>query len=265
MMSAADIPVVILVGGQGTRMRGSTMTKKELVEVGGRPILWHVMRIFSVFGHNQFLLALGYEGAQIKRYFLDYEAMTRDFTVTVGGRGDMQSISFDQDAEHPTWQVSLIDTGIESLKGERLARLAPRLNVDRFFVTYGDGVGNIDLAAITDFHERHGKLATVTAVQVASQYGIIETDEAGQATNLQEKPRQEAWINGGFMLLERPVLDRIVANPAADLETEVLPQLAAEGELMVYRHTGFWHSMDTMKDTMDLEKIWQNGAPWKIW
>ena len=264
-MTAADIPVIIPVGGQGTRMRGSTATKKELVEVGGRPILWHVMRIFSVFGHNHFILALGYEGAQIKRYFLNYEAMTRDFTITVGGRGDMQAISFDQDAEHPPWTVSLIDTGIESLKGERLARLAPRFDAPRFFVTYGDGVGNVDLAAIVRFHEEHGKLATVTGVQAASQYGIIETDSDGRVTNLLEKPQQEAWINGGFMLLERPVLDRIVANPTVDLETGVLPQLAAEGELMVYRHTGFWHSMDTMKDTMDLENIWQNGAPWKVW
>ena len=265
MMSLVDLPVVILVGGQGTRMRGSTATKKELVEVGGRPILWHVMRIFSAHGYQRFILALGYEGSQIKRYFLNYEAMTRDFTITVGGQGAKKAIEFAAEADHPAWSVALVDTGVHSLKGERLARLAPHLDQSSFYVTYGDGVGNIDLKALSSFHRQHGKLATVTAVQVASQYGIIEADEEGRATALREKPQQTEWINGGFMLLQREVLDRIVANPKADLETEVLPQLAAEGELMIYKHTGFWHSMDTMKDTQDLEVYWQNGAPWKLW
>ena len=265
MSDRSDIPVIILVGGQGTRMRGSTATKKELVEVGGRPILWHVMRIFSAQGFQRFHLALGYEGAQIKRYFLNYEAMTRDFSITVGGPGAKQAIEFLADADHPAWTVSLIDTGIHALKGERLARIAPQISEDSFFVTYGDGVGNIDLTALTQFHQAHGKLATVTAVQVSSQYGIIEAEASGRATALKEKPLQTDWINGGFMLLQRGVLDRITANPTADLETKVLPDLAAEGELMIYRHQGFWHSMDTMKDTNDLEAIWQNGAPWKLW
>jgi glucose-1-phosphate cytidylyltransferase len=260
------IPVVIVVGGQGTRMRGSTATKKELVEVGGRPILWHVMRIFSSYGFQQFVLTLGYGADQIRRYFLDYEAMSRDLTMNVAYPANGRApIHFHNTLNHPPWQITLVDTGLHTEKASRIARVAQYLNSDRFFVAYGDDVSDIDLQALVHFHKSHGKLATITAVQVDLQYGVVEADEAGQVSGFVERPRLPYWINGGFMLFEREVLDMMADGDDVNLETQILPQLAQQGQLMIYRHTGFWQSMNTMKDTMTLEKIWQDNPPWKKW
>jgi glucose-1-phosphate cytidylyltransferase len=257
------IPVVILCGGEGTRMRGSTATKKELVEVGGRPILWHVMRIFSAHGFNRFILTLGYRAEDIKRYFLEYETLSRDFTLDLGnGRAAPQ---LHQQAAHPTWQVTLVDTGLRTEKASRIAQASPYLEGDRFFVAYGDDVSDIDLAALVRFHQSHGKLATITAVQVDLPYGIVEADENGLATGFVERPRLPYWINGGFMLFETAVLKLMTAGKDVNLETEILPQLAEQGQLMIYRHTGFWQSMNTLKDTMLLENIWRDDPPWKVW
>ncbi len=162
-MNTEDIPVVIFCGGEGTRMRGGTLTKKELVEIGGRPIIWHVMRIYSAYGFRKFVLPLGYEAGQLRRYFLDYEAMTRDFTVRLGDRAGQ--IDFRGPEQHPEWEVSLVDTGLRTDKASRIARVADYLTADRFCVTYGDGVGDVDLAALLAFHAAHGKTATITAVQ----------------------------------------------------------------------------------------------------
>jgi glucose-1-phosphate cytidylyltransferase len=261
-----EIPVVIVVGGQGTRMRGSTATKKELVEVGGRPILWHVMRIFSSYGFQQFVLTLGYGADQIRRYFLDYEAMSRDLTMNVAYPANGRApIHFHNTLNHPPWQITLVDTGLHTEKASRIARVAQYLNSDRFFVAYGDDVSDIDLQALVHFHKSHGKLATITAVQVDLQYGVVEADEAGLVSGFVERPRLPYWINGGFMLFEREVLDMMADGDNVNLETQVLPQLAQQGQLMIYRHTGFWQSMNTMKDTMTLEKIWQDNPPWKKW
>ena len=266
MSARSDTPVVILCGGQGTRMRGDTPTKKELVEIGDRPILWHVMRIFSAHGFNRFVLALGYEGQQIKRYFLDYEALTRDVTLHIGGGNAAgRAIEYHGSADHPEWHVSLRDTGLLTDKATRIALVGDQLTAERFFVTYGDGVGDVDLDALYHFHIAHGRLATVTAVQVASQYGVIEADAGGRATSLIEKPPLAQWVNAGFMLCERAVVDMLAAGEIADLEGDLLPQLAARGELMLYQHRGFWRSMDTYKEAVLLEELWQNGAPWKIW
>jgi glucose-1-phosphate cytidylyltransferase len=257
------IPVVILCGGEGTRMRGSTATKKELVEVGGRPILWHVMRIFSAHGFNRFILTLGYRAEDIKRYFLEYETLSRDFTLDLGnGRAAPQ---LHQQTAHPTWQVTLVDTGLRTEKASRIAQTSPYLEGDRFFVAYGDDVSDIDLAALVRFHQSHGKLATITAVQVDLPYGIVEADENGLATGFVERPRLPYWINGGFMLFETAVLKLMTAGKDVNLETEILPQLAEQGQLMIYRHTGFWQSMNTLKDTMLLENIWRDDPPWKVW
>jgi glucose-1-phosphate cytidylyltransferase len=258
-----QIPVVILCGGQGTRMRGSTATKKELVEVGGRPILWHVMRIFSAHGFNRFVLTLGYRAEDIKRYFLEYELLSRDFTLEVGnGRSAPQ---LHGQAIHPTWQVTLVDTGLRTEKATRIALASAYLVGDRFFVAYGDDVSDVDLSALVRFHQAHGKLATITAVQVNLPYGIVEADENGLATGFVERPRLPYWINGGFMLFETAVLEMMVAGNNVNLETEILPQLADQGQLMIYRHTGFWQSMNTLKDTMILENIWRDNPPWKVW
>jgi len=266
-----NIPVVIVCGGQGTRMRGSTATKKELVEIGGRPILWHVMRIFSAHDMTRFVLTLGYGADQIRRYFIEYEAMSRDLTLQVGNPGNGRSLAnsspltFHNTVGHPPWQVTLADTGLHTEKASRIAQVARYLEGDRFFVAYGDDVSDVDLSELIQFHREHGKLATITAVQVDLQYGVVEADEVGLVSGFVERPRLPYWINGGFMLFERPVLDMMAAGENVNLETEVLPHLANQNQLMIYRHAGFWQSMNTMKDTLTLEKIWQDNPPWKVW
>jgi glucose-1-phosphate cytidylyltransferase len=262
---ADSIPVVIVCGGQGTRMRGSTSRKKELVEVGGRPILWHVMRIFSAHGFTRFVLTLGYGADQIRRYFLEYEAMTRDLTLQLGVPPDGNGIHYHGRADHPPWRVSLVDTGLHTEKASRIARVAPYLEGERFFVAYGDDVSDVDLGELVRFHKSHGKLATLTAVQVNLQYGVVDAAADGLVTGFQERPRLPYWINGGFMLFEKEVLAQMAAAEDVNLETEVLPALAEERQLMIYRHSGFWQSMNTMKDTMLLEKIWQRDPPWRVW
>ena len=263
-MSYEDIPVVIFCGGEGTRMRGGTLTKKELVEVGGRPIIWHVMRIYSSYGFRKFVLPLGYGASQLKRYFLDYEAMSRDFTITLGDNaGD---IRYRGPEPHPEWQVSLVDTGLQTDKAARLARVNAYLAADRFCVTYGDGVSDIDLHALLEFHCAHGKPATITAVQPKHyQYGTMEAGEDGLVREYIQYPELPYWINAGFMVFERRALDWMQGGDDVALETGVLQEMIAAGELMMYRHDGFWQSMDTLKDANELERLWQSGAPWKVW
>lgn len=257
-------------------MRGGTLTKKELVEIGGRPIIWHVMRIYSAYGFRKFVLPLGYEAGQLRRYFLDYEAMTRDFTVRLGDRAGR--IDFRGPEEHPEWEVSLVDTGLRTDKASRIARVADYLTADRFCVTYGDGVSDVDLRAVMDFHAAHGKTATITAVQPRHyQYGTMVADDSGRVSEYVQYPELPYWINAGFMVFERQALDRMrgkgdqprddVAPPRDDvaLETGVLQEMIADGDLLMYRHHGFWQSMDTLKDANDLERLWARGAPWKSW
>jgi glucose-1-phosphate cytidylyltransferase len=246
-------------------MRGQTETKKELVQVGGRPIIWHVMRIFSAHGFDRFVLTLGYGAEQMKRYFLDYEAMTRDLTVEVGDGQTSRARQYHSQVDHPAWQLSLVDTGIHTEKAGRIAQVAGYLTNDRFFVAYGDDVSDVDLRALVAFHREHDKLATITAVQITLPYGVVEADEAGLVSGFVERPKLSYWINGGFMLFERPVLDVIARSAGTDLEREILPMLARDGQLMIYRHHGFWQSMNTMKDNLLLEELWQQGAPWKVW
>ncbi|HET6445269.1 MAG TPA: sugar phosphate nucleotidyltransferase [candidate division Zixibacteria bacterium] len=260
-----DTPVVILCGGKGTRMRGQTETKKELVRVGGKPILWHVMRIFSSFGHSRFILTLGYEAEQIKRYFMEYETLSRDIELDSVNQDGESNITFLEKINHPPWQVAMVDTGLHTMKASRISHVRQYLTTDRFFVAYGDDVSDVDLNALASFHRRHGKLATLTAVQVNLQYGVIEADEEGQVHGFVERPRLSQWINGGFFLFEKAVLDLIPPDKDVSLEKDVLTQLADSGELMAYRHDGFWQSMNTMKDNLLLEELWQQGAPWKVW
>ena len=250
-------------------MRGNTLTKKELVEVGGRPIIWHVMRLFSAHSHNRFVLTLGFQAQQLRRYFLEYEAMRRDFTVRLAEPDNQRNhphIEFHGAVDHPPWQVTLAETGLNTEKGSRIARVGQYLAGDeRFFVSYGDDVSDVDLTALEQFHRTHGKLATVTSVQIDFSYGILEIDGADQVVAYQQYPKLPYWINGGFMLFERPVLDLFADGDDVKLETDVLTRLAEQGELMCYRHTGFWQSMNTMKDNILLEEMWQQGAPWKVW
>lgn len=264
-----SIPVVILCGGQGTRM-GDTFTKKELVDIGGRPLLWHVMRIFSAYGHQQFVLALGHAGDQVRRYFLEYEAMTRDVTLRLAHPDNTDGrspLTYTDQLDHPAWEVSLLDTGLPTEKGSRVGRVASHLeDHPRFFVAYGEAVASINIDDLLAFHQAHGKLATVTGVQVNFQYGVIEAEEQGDVYGFAEKPHLPYWINGGFMIFEHAVLDMFKENdPNLDLERELLPRLAAQNQLMLYRHTGYWQSMKTLKDALTLKRDWQNDHPWQVW
>lgn len=260
-----EIPVVILCGGKGTRMRGQTLTKKELVQVGDMPIIWHVMRIFSSYGYNRFVLTLGYEADQIKRYFLEHDVLSRDIRLELGNSDGQSRLEYLGEIDHPTWNLALVDTGLNTMKASRITRVRQYLDGDRFFVAYGDDVGDVDLDALLAFHRQHGRLATITAVQINLAYGVVDADDEGLVRGFVERPRLSQWINGGFMLFEKAVLDLIPAGDEANLETDVLPKLAEMEQLMAYRHRGFWQSMNTMKDNIVLEELWQQGAPWKVW
>lgn len=259
------LPVVIVCGGQGTRMRGATPTKKELVEVGDRPILWHVMKIYAAFGHTRFILALGHQAEDIKRYFLDYEPMRYDLTVNLGRPSAVSYHPDYQSGPEEGWDVTLADTGLETSKGARIYRVARYIDADTFFFTYGDGVGDMDITALLAFHRQHGRLATITGVHPHSQYGIMRLDGDRQVSGFVQKPRLDHWINAGFMVFEREVLDYLGDGDDVHLEREALPRLASEGQVMMYPHEGFWRSMDTFKEALELDKIWRASAPWKVW
>jgi glucose-1-phosphate cytidylyltransferase len=252
--------VVILCGGLGTRLSEETQVKpKPMVEIGGRPMLWHIMKIYERHGLADFTLALGYKGEMIKDYFLNYHARLSDLTVSLKTGA--------VDYKNPTaedWRVSLIDTGEKTMTGGRLLRLKPHLKSGgTFLMTYGDGVANIDIQALLAFHKSHGKLATVTAVRPPARFGGLRI-EGSRVTHFAEKPQSgEGWINGGFFVFEPAVLDYI-ENDDTFLEKEPLERLAADSQLMAYEHTGFWHSMDTLRDKNTLEELWATGqAPWK--
>jgi glucose-1-phosphate cytidylyltransferase len=254
--------VVILAGGLGTRLAEETEIKpKPMVEIGGRPILWHIMKIFGEQGFNEFYVALGYKGDLVKDYFLNYYELCADMRV------DLASGKVDTDHAVPpeNWVVNLVDTGRDTLTGGRVKRLENHLKGERFVVTYGDGVANVDLEKLLAFHRSHGKLATVTAVHPPARYGELIIGE-DHSTAFSEKPQtHEGWINGGFLILEPEVLGYL-ADDSSVLEIDALERLASEGQLMAYRHQGFWQCMDTLRDKRQLEEEWHSASPaWKIW
>ncbi len=262
---ASQIPVVILCGGLGTRIQDGKDTKKELVESGNRPIIWHVMRIYSTFGFNHFVLPLGYGGDKIKRYFLDYEALSRDFRLEMGGSGQQKVQSYGS-AEHDPWTIDFVDTGLETNRAARVKKVADFLNHERFMVTYGDGVGDVDIAKLLEFHLNHGRQATVTTIKPGHyQYGVLHANEAGIVTEYEAYPALDYWIDAGFMVFEQGVLQKMSDDALLDLAGDLLPELAAEGQLAMFRHYGFWQSMDTLKDMLYLEECWLKDAPWKVW
>ncbi|MCH7562969.1 MAG: glucose-1-phosphate cytidylyltransferase [Gemmatimonadetes bacterium] len=253
--------VVILCGGQGTRLREETEYKpKPMVEIGGRPILWHIMQIYHRCGFNEFVLALGYKGDTIKEYFLNYRYMNSDFTIELGD--GVVTTHCDDTTEH-NWSVTLVDTGQDALKGARIARVRRYLDGDRFMVTYGDGVADVDLRRLLTFHEQAGTTGTFTGVRMPSRFGAVQTDEDGRIRSWKEKPLLEDYINGGFFVFERSFLDYLSEDEECELEQEPLERLAAEGQLSMYRHDGFWHCMDTYRDYLHLNELWESGqARW---
>jgi glucose-1-phosphate cytidylyltransferase len=252
--------VVLLAGGLGTRLSEETEVRpKPMVEIGGHPILWHIMRGYAHWGFDEFIVALGYKSQVIKRYFLDSLDLHGDMTVSLkDGRVHRH------DAHPENWTVHLVETGLHTITGGRLKRLAPRLN-ETFMMTYGDGVCSVNIAELLEFHRSHGKLATVTAVRPPARFGGLEFD-GDRVTHFTEKPQAgEGWINGGFFVIEPEALEHIEGD-ATHWEREPLERLAQDGELMAFRHEGFWQCMDNIRDLRLLESLWQSGKPpWKVW
>jgi glucose-1-phosphate cytidylyltransferase len=240
--------VVILAGGLGTRLAEETALRpKPMIEIGGKPMLWHIMKIYGHYGYSEFVLCLGYKGEIIRDYFHNYESRNCDATVTLGTR----DVKIHNGHNEYGWQVTLAETGVKTMTGGRVKRVARYLNGDQFMVTYGDGVGDVDIAALERFHNKQGKLGTVTAVHPSS---------------FREKPQvHEGWINGGFMVFHRSVLD-LIAGDEESLEAGLLTKLAAMKELAVYQHDGFWQCMDTAREMELLNEMWKQGkAPWVVW
>ncbi|WP_005035817.1 glucose-1-phosphate cytidylyltransferase [Holophaga foetida] len=255
--------VMILAGGLGTRLSEETLVKpKPMVEIGGRPMLWHIMQIYAHYGLNEFLVALGYRGEMVKDYFQRFNAMSSNLTVNLA-----TGHSTVHDGQKLDWRVHLVDTGDQTQTGGRVKRLGTWLGDDpTFLLTYGDGVANIDIPALLDFHQAHGKLATVTAVRPPARFGALAMDPAGQVTHFAEKSQVgEGWINGGFFVLDRQVLDYIEGDETS-FEGTPMDRLTREGQLMAYRHEGFWQPMDTLREKNYLEECWNSKqAPWKVW
>jgi glucose-1-phosphate cytidylyltransferase len=251
--------VVILAGGFGTRLAEySDVVPKPMVTLGGRPIIWHIMKIYAKYGHKDFFLALGYKAGVIKQYFLNHRTLNADFTVDLFNGNVVLHQTDDID-----WRVTLVDTGLESMTGGRLRRMKKYIR-EPFLMTYGDGVADIDLDALVEFHRSHGKMVTVSAVRPVARFGEL-TIEHNQVTSFKEKPQaHEGWINGGFFVIEPAFLDLIESDDTV-LEGAPLERAAAMGELMAYAHTGFWQCMDTKRDRDSLESMWASGkAPWKV-
>jgi glucose-1-phosphate cytidylyltransferase len=253
--------VAILAGGLGSRLAEETDIKpKPMVEVGNKPILWHIMKHYAHHDLNEFVIALGYKGEYIKRWMVDHVSLASDLTV----RGRDGSVEY-HDAERDDWTISLVDTGQPTATGGRIKRLQPHLGDETFMLTWGDGVSDVDLRALLAFHRSHGRLATMTAVRPPARFGHLEL-EGDQIAEFSEKPQAgEGWINGAFFVLEPEVFDYIDGDDT-QWEREPLEHLAKDGQLMAYRHHGFWQCMDTLRDKKLLEQLWDDGdAPWKVW
>lgn len=253
--------VVILAGGLGTRISEETETRpKPMIEVGGRPILWHIMKIYTAHGLTEFVVCLGYKGYIIKEFFSNYALHCSDVTF------DMRTRTMEaHKARAESWRVTLVDTGAETMTGGRVKRVREYLGDEDFCLTYGDGVGNVDIAKLLAFHKGHGKLATMTVVQPPGRFGSVELEQ-GRVSRFVEKPQGDGgWINGGFFVLSPKALD-FIDGDATLWEREPMERLAAQGQLMAYQHEGFWQPLDTLRDKRHLEDLWVSGqAPWKTW
>lgn len=258
--------VVLLCGGQGTRIQEATggIKPKPMVEVGGRPLLWHIMKVYSHHGLSDFVLCLGYLGHVIKTYFLSYEAHNSDLTIRLGSEG---GITYHRPHSEKDWTVTLADTGADTMTGGRLAKVERYVKGETFMLTYGDGVSDVDLKSLLDFHRSHGRIATITGVHPIGRFGRLTVD-GQKVTSFEEKPMDELGgrINGGFMVFEPGVFDYLSTDAGCVLERVPLERLATDGQLMMYAHDGYWQCMDTYRDLLLLEKLWETGAaPWRVW
>jgi len=257
--------VVILCGGLGTRLKEETEIKpKPMVTIGDKPILWHIMKIYAHYGFKDFILCLGYKGGVIKEYFLNYDILNSDFTIKLGQK---KTVTVHNTSDESDWSVTLADTGVSALKGARLKKIEKYIKEDSFMVTYGDGVGNINVNKLLDFHRSHGKIATVTGVRAPSRFGELQV-KGMQALIFAEKPQSSSGglINGGFFIFNKVFFDYLTSDDSCDFEKGPLEKIANEGQLMVYTHEGDWACMDTLRDVEYLNGLWQNNeAFWKVW
>jgi glucose-1-phosphate cytidylyltransferase len=256
------VKVVILAGGFGTRLREETEFKpKPMVEVGGHPVLWHIMKNFANFGHNEFIIATGYKSEVIKDYFLNYKTRNNDFTISLGKTDSLTIHGHDEQ----NWKVTIADTGLNTLTGGRLLGASKYLDKNEdFLITYGDGLADVDLNKLIENHNQSKKLATVTVVQPLSRFGVVDLDENDQVVQFREKPQVEDWINVGFFVLNPKALAYV--DPNEPLEQKPLSKLASDRNLNAFRHAGFWQPMDTYREAQLLNELWASGnAPWKTW
>lgn len=253
---------ILLAGGLGTRLREETEFRpKPMVEVGGRPVLWHIMKNLSSYGINDFIVATGYKSDMIKEYFLNYEAWNNDFTIELGNR---ESLVFHDAHDEAHWRVTVAFTGESTMTGGRVFRAAKYLDDEPFLVTYGDGLADVDIFALRAFHDASGCLVTVTTVQPSSRFGVMDVAHDGKVVSFSEKPKLEGWINVGFFIMQPEVLKYLDSN--CILEEDPLARLASERQLSAYRHNGFWQPMDTYREAKILQDLWASGeAPWKVW
>jgi|SRR5690554_4060209 len=255
--------VVIFAGGRGTRIsEESVLRPKPMIEIGGKPLLWHIMKIYQTFGHTEFIICLGYKGWMIKEYFVNYFIHNADLTVNLSDN----TVDVHQNNAEP-FKISLIDTGLDTMTAGRLKRVLPYTNNKPFMLTYGDGVSNIDIDKLVQFHKKHGKICTMTAIQASSRFGVIKMNDDGHISSFEEKPEDSGtWINGGFFVINPEIKDYLPED-ADDImwEKDPLDKLAAAGEIAAYRHHDFWKCMDTLREKESLEEMWEKGAPWKIW
>jgi glucose-1-phosphate cytidylyltransferase len=255
--------VVIFAGGRGTRIsEESTLRPKPMIEIGGKPILWHIMKIYAAYGHTEFIICLGYKGWIIKEYFANYFLHNADLTVDLGNN----TTEIHQNNAEP-FKISLIDTGLETMTAGRLKRVLPYTNNEPFMLTYGDGVSDVDMNALLDFHKQSGKVCTMTAIQATSRFGIIKMQEDGIITSFEEKPEESGtWINGGFFVLNPEIKNYLEGDMDPVMwERDPMNALAADSEIAAYKHHSFWKAMDTLREKEELEAMWANGAEWKKW
>ncbi|MCH9740758.1 MAG: glucose-1-phosphate cytidylyltransferase [Epsilonproteobacteria bacterium] len=255
--------VLLLAGGLGTRLSEETdIRPKPMVEIGGKPILWHIMKTYSHYGFNEFVVLLGYKGYYIKEYFANYFLHRSDVTI------DMKDGSMEIHNNHSEpWKITLLDTGIESMTGGRVKRAQEFIGDDPFMLTYGDGVSDINIEELVKFHQFHGKAMTMTSAQPDGRFGALNIEENNQVSSFQEKPKGDGgWINAGFFVCEPKVFDYITEGDGTIFEQSPLQNLAKDGEIFTYKHNGFWKPMDTLRDKQQLQKMWENKkAPWKVW
>lgn len=255
--------VVLLAGGFGTRLSEETELKpKPMVEIGGKPILWHIMKIYSHYGYNDFIICCGYKGYIIKEYFANYFLHQADISIDLTNN----SLEIHQSNAEP-WKITLVDTGLNTMTGGRIKRIQNYVGNNTFMLTYGDGVSNINIKELVNFHETQGKLATLTAVQPSGKFGALSIDNYNSVNSFKEKPQGDgAWINGGYFVLNPQVFDYISEGDSSIWERKPLEDLAMDKELVAFKHSGFWRPMDTLRDKLDLENMWNYGnCEWKIW